>query len=112
MVRQHLLKTGQENNLLVGHLVSCNIKKSMIVGDNTIQAERLGSFFKSLRKISTKAGNKLATNVSKSQGRGLDITANIATAAASGILEAALTPLPEDFNFSHNGKGLYLLRFG
>ena len=37
-------------------------KKSMIVSDNSIQAEELGSFFKSLGKISAKASKKLATN--------------------------------------------------
>ena len=40
----------------------------MIVNDNTIEAEGLGSFFKNLGKISAKAGNKLATNVLKKSG--------------------------------------------
>ena len=58
-------------------------KKTMIVSDNTIQAEGLGSFFKNLGKISSKAGKKLATNVLKNPSRALDLTAKIATAAAT-----------------------------
>ena len=55
-------KTGREIKLLVGKCVICNRKKSMIVSDNSIQAEGLGRFFKNLGKISSKAGKKLATN--------------------------------------------------
>ena len=47
----------------------------MIVSDNTIQAEGLGSFFKILGKISAKAGKKLAENVISNPGRALDLTA-------------------------------------
>ena len=43
-------KTGREIKLLVGKCVVCNRKKSMIVSDNTIKAEGLGSFFKNLGK--------------------------------------------------------------
>ena len=46
--------------MLVGKCVICYGKKSMIVSDNTIQAEGLGDFFKNLGKISEKAGKKLA----------------------------------------------------
>ena len=45
-------KIGKEIILLVEQCVICNRKKSMIVSDNTIQAEGLGSFFKNLGKIS------------------------------------------------------------
>ena len=55
----------------------------MILSDDTIQAEGLGYFFKNLGKISTKAGKKLAKNVLSNPGRALDLTAKIATAAAS-----------------------------
>ena len=40
----------------------------MIVSDNTIQAEGLGSFFKNLGRISCKSGKELATNVLKNPG--------------------------------------------
>ena len=61
-------KTGKDTKLLVGKCMVCNRKKSMIVSDNTIKAEGLGSFFKNLGKISSKAGKKLATNVLKNPG--------------------------------------------
>ena len=53
-------KTGKEVKVLVGKCVICDRKKTMIVSYNVIQAERLGSFFKNLGKISAKAGKKLA----------------------------------------------------
>ena len=80
----------------------------MTVSDNTIQKEELGSFFKNSVKISAKAGKKLATNVLKSPGRALEITSNIATAAATKSPKAALSSLPEVISFYHTGKGLYL----
>ena len=83
----------------------------MIVSDNTIKAEGLGSFFKNLGKLSSKAGKKLATNVLKNPGRALEIGANIATAAATKNPKAALSTLPEVINFYHTGKGLYLGKF-
>ena len=104
-------KTGREIKLLVGKCVVCNRKKSMIVSDNTIKAEGLGSFFKNLGKISAKAGKKLAKNVISNPGRALDLTAKIATAAATKSPKAALSTLPEAINFYHTGKGLYLGKF-
>ena len=83
----------------------------MTVSDNTIKAEGLGSFFKILGKISAKAGKTLATNVLKNPGRALEITSNIATAAATKSPKAALSTLPEVINFYHTGKGLYLGKF-
>ena len=104
-------KTGREIKLLVGQCSICNRKKSMIVSDNTIQAEGLGDFFKNMGKISAKAGKKLAKNVLSNPGRALDLTAKIATAAATKSPKAALSALPEVINFYHTGKGLYLGKF-
>ena len=104
-------KTGKDIKLLVGKCMICDRKKSMIVSDNVIQAEGLGDFFKNLRKISAKAGKKLAKNVLKNPGRALEIGANIATAAATKSPKAALSTLPEVINFYHTGKGLYLGKF-
>ena len=104
-------KTGREIKLLVGKCVVCNRKKSMIVSDNTIQAEGIGSFFKNLGKTSSRAGKKLAKNVLSNPGRALDLTAKIATAAATKSPKAALSTLPEVINFYHTGKGLYLGKF-
>ena len=104
-------KNGKEVKLLVGKCAICNRKKTMIVSDNVIQAEGLGDFFKNLGKISAKAGKKLAKNVLSNPGRALDLTAKIATAAASKSPKAALSTLPEVINFYHTGKGVYLGKF-
>ena len=104
-------KTDKDTKLLVGKCVICNRKKSMIVSDNSIKTEGLGSFFKNLGKISAKAGKKLAKNVLSNPGRTLDLTAQIATAAATKSPKAALSRLPEVINFYHRGKGLYLGKF-
>ena len=104
-------KTGREIKLLVGKCSICNRKESMIVSDNTIQAEGLGDFFKNLGKTSAKAGKKLSKNVLSNTGRALDLTAKIATAAATKSPKAALSALPEVINFYHTGNGVYLGKF-
>ena len=104
-------KTGKEIKLLVGKCVICDKRKSMIVSDNTIQAEGLGDFFKNLGKVSSKAAKKLATNALKNPSRFLEIGANIATATVSKNPKAALSAFPEVINFYHTGKGLYLGKF-
>ena len=83
----------------------------MTVSDNTIQAEGLSDFFKNLGKSSFKVGKKLAKNVMKNPSRALDITANLATAAAGRSPKNVLSTLPEVINFYHTGKGLYLGKF-
>ena len=103
--------TSKGSKVLIGFCSICNRKKSMTVSDNTIKAEGLGSFFKKLGKISAKAGKKLAKNVISNPGRALDLTAKIATAAATKSPKAALSTLPEVINFYHTGKGLYLGKF-
>ena len=103
--------TSKGNKVIIGYCSICNGKKSMTVSDNTIKAEGLGSFFKNLGKISAKAGKKLAKNVISNPGRALDLTAKIATAAATKSPKAALSTLPEVINFYHTGKGLYLGKF-
>ena len=103
--------TSKGNKVLIGYCSICNRKKSMTVSDNTVKAEGLGSFFKNLVKLSAKAGKKLAKNVISNPGRALDLTAKIATAAATKSPKAALSTLPEVINFYHTGKGLYLGKF-
>ena len=104
-------KTGKEIKFLVGKCVICDREKSMIMSDNTIKAETLGSFFKNLGKISAKAGKKLATNAFKNPARFLEIGAKVATVVASRSPKAALSTLPEVINFYHTGKGIYLGKF-
>ena len=104
-------KTGKEVKLLVGKCVVCDKRKSMIVSDNVIQAEGLGDFFKNLGKKGLNISKTMAKNVLTNPGRALDLTAKIATAAASKNSKQALSILPELITFYHTGKGLYLPRF-
>ena len=104
-------KTGKEIKLLVGQCMVCNRKKSMIVSDNVIQAEGLGDFFKNLGKKGLNVSKKMAKNVLSNPGRALDLTAKIATAAASRNSKQALSTLPELITFYNTGKGLYLGKF-
>ena len=100
-------KTGREIEILVGQYSACNRTKSLIVSDNSIQAD----FFKKIDKSSVKVGKKLAENVLKNRSRALDNTAKIAPAAASTSLKNVLSTLLEVINFYHTGKGLYLGKF-
>ena len=104
-------KTGKEVKLLVGKCVICNRKKTMIVSDNVIQAEGLGDFFKNLGKKGLKVSKKMAKNVLKNPSRALDITANIATAAASRNSKNVMSTLPELITFYNTGKRLYSGKF-
>ena len=83
----------------------------MIVSDNTIQAEGLGDFFKNLSKEGLNVSKKMVKNVLKNPTRALDITANIATAAASRNPKNVMSTLPELITFYNTGKGLYLGKF-
>ena len=89
----------------------CNRKKSMIVSDNTIQAEGLGEFFKNLGKVFSRAAKNKARNALKNPSRFLEIGANVTTATASRNPKAALSTLPEVINFYHTGQGLFLTGF-
>ena len=80
----------------------------MTVSDITIQAKGLSSFFKDLGRVSVAAFKKQATNVLRKPGRAHEITSNIATAAAAGSPETALSTLPEVTNFYDTGESLYL----
>ena len=89
----------------------CDRKKTMIVSDNVIQAEGLGDFFKNLGKKGLNVSKKMAKNVLSNPGRALDLTAKIATAAASRNSKQALSTVPEVITFYNTGKGLYLGKF-
>ena len=83
----------------------------MIVSDNVIQAEGFGDFFKNLGKKRLNVSKKMAKNVLSHPGRALDLTAKIATAAASRNSKQALSTLPELITFYDTGKGLYVGKF-
>ena len=53
----------------------------------------------------------MAKNVLKNPSRGLDNTANIATAVASRNPKNVMSTLPELMTFYNTGKGLYLDKF-
>ena len=53
----------------------------------------------------------MAKNVTKKPSRALDITANIATAAASRNYKKEMKILPELIKFFNTGRGLYLGKF-
>ena len=83
----------------------------MIVNDNTIKAEGFRDFFKNLGKKGLNVSKNMAKNVLSNPGRALDLTAKIATAAASRNSKHALSTLPELITFYNTGKGLYLGKF-
>ena len=53
----------------------------------------------------------MAKNVLSNPGRALDLTAKIATAAASFNSKQALSTLPDLITFHNTGKGLYIGKF-
>ena len=103
--------TSKGNKVLIGYCAICNRKKSMTVSDNTIKSECLDDFFKNLGKKGLNVSKKMAKNVLSNPGRALDLTAKIATAAASRNSKQALSTLPELITFYSTGKGLYLGKF-
>ena len=103
--------TSKSSKVLIGYCSKCNRKKFMTVSDNTIQAEGLGDFFKSLGKKRLNVSKKMAKNVLSNPTRALDITADIATAAATRNPKNIMKRLPELITFYNTGKGLYLGKF-
>ena len=101
-------KTSKGSKILIDFSPVCNRKKSMTDSDNATKAEGLSDFFKNLGKSSVKVAKKLAKNVLKNPSGALDITANIATAAASRSPKNVLSTLIEVTNCYHTGKDLYL----
>ena len=104
-------KTGRETKILVGQCSICNRKKSKIVSDNTIQAERLGDFFKIFGKKGLNISKKMAKDALKNPSRFLKLTADVATAAATRKSKKSLSTVPEVINFYRKVSGLYLVKF-
>ena len=97
-------KTGAPVKLLRGTCSTCKRNKSLIVSNQTIQAEGLGNFFKHLGSAAKNVGKKILNN----PGRALEIAANIGTAAASKNPRMIAATAPDIIKFVHQGKGLYL----
>ena len=83
----------------------------MTVSGKTIKAENLSDFFKNLGKKGLNVSKKMAKNVLSNPGRALDITAIIATAAASRNCKQAQSTVPVLITFNNTGKVLYLGKF-
>ena len=60
--------TSKGSKVLIGFCSICNRKKSMNVSDNTIQAENLGDFSKTLGKKGLNVSKKMAKNVLSNSG--------------------------------------------
>ena len=83
----------------------------MTVSDNTIKAEGLGDFFEKLGEKGLNVSKKMAKNVLTNPGRALDLTAKIATAAASRNSIQTLSTLSDMITFYNTAKGHYLGKF-
>ena len=97
-------KTGAPVKLLIGTCSTCKRNKSLIVSDQTIQAEGLGDFFRGIGKAAKSVGKKILIN----PGRALELAGNIGTAAASKNPKHFAATAPDIIKFVHQGKGLYL----
>ena len=97
-------KTGAAVKLLRGTCSTCKRNKSLIVSDQTIQAEGLGDFFRGIGKAAKNVGKKILNN----PGRALELAANIGTAAASKNPRMIAATAPDIIKFVHQGKSLYL----
>ena len=97
-------KTGMSVKLLRGTCSTCKRNKSLIVSDQTSQAEGLGDFFRGIGKAAKSVGKKILNN----PGRALEFAANIGTAAASKNPRMIAATAPDIIKFVHQGKGLYL----
>ena len=97
------IQMGRPVHTLRGNCVVCNRNKSLIVSERTINAERLGDFFKHLGSAAKNVGKKILNN----PARALEIAANIGTAAASKNPLLIAATAPDVIKFVHQGKGLY-----
>ena len=97
-------KTGLPVKVLRGTCSTCKRNKSLIVSDQTIQAEGLGDFFRGVGKAAKNVGKKILNN----PGRALEIAANIGTAAGSKNPRMIAATAPDVIKFVHQGTGLYL----
>ena len=104
-------KTGMPVKLLRGTCSICKRNKSLIVSDQTIQAEGLSNFFRKAAKNTAKLASHVGKKILNNPGRALEIAANIGTAAASKNPKLIAATAPDIIKFVHQGKGLYLGKF-
>ena len=101
-------KTGAAVKLLRGTCSTCKRNKSLIVSDQTIQAEGLGDFFRGIGKAAKITASHVGKKILNNPGRALEIAANLGTAAASKNPRMIAATAPDIIKFVHQGKGLYL----
>ena len=104
-------KTGMPVKLLRGTCSICKRNKSLIVSDQTIQAEGLSNFFRKAAKNTAKLASHVGKKILNNPGRALEIAANIGTAAASKNPKLIAATAPDIIKFVHQGKSLYLGKF-
>ena len=92
--------------LLVGTCSTFKRKKSLIVSDQTIQAEGLGDFFKHIGQAAKNVGKNILNN----SARALEIAANFGKAAANKNPIFIAATAPDIIKFVHQGKGVYLVK--
>ena len=85
-------------------MITTTDKVHLKFSSETIQAEGMGDFFRSVGKAAKNVGKKILNN----PGRALEIAANIGTAAASKNPKLIAATAPDIIKFVHQGKGLYL----
>ena len=90
--------------LLWGTCSTCKRNRSIIVSDQTIQAEGLSDFFRGVGKADKNVGKKWLNY----SWRALELAAKIGTAAASKNPWMIAATAPDIIKFVHQGKGLYL----
>ena len=83
----------------------------MTFSDNTIKAEGLGNFFKSLSKKGLNVSKEKAKSILSNPGRALDLTTEFATASVSKNCKDALSTIPELITFYNIRNGLYFGKF-
>ena len=83
--------TSKGTKMLRGSYTKCRRNKSMTVSDETIEAEGLKDFFKSVGRATVNFGKKVANN----PVRALEIASKIGSAAASRNPRAALSATPD-----------------
>ena len=100
-------KTGAPVKLLRGTCSTCKRSKSIIVSDQTIQAEGLGDFFRGIGKAAKNVGKKILNN----PGRALELAANIGRAAASKNPKLIAATSPDIIKFVHQEKVCTWVKF-
>ena len=80
----------------------------MTVSDETIEAEGLKDFFKSVGRATFYFEKKVANNLV----RALEIASKIRSAAASRNPRAALSATPDLFKFATTGEGIKAIQKG